>query len=107
VPWKPGATQVFIPTNLLDFAPPPIPQRAPLPPPCTTQNPSACGGLKRCCKAKEGKVIIIITVIIGETYSGDDNDNKFVKVSFQSYLSSFESNAGGRSKAGTLCGLGR
>lgn len=66
-----------------------------------TQNPPACCGLEQCCKAKKGKKI----VIIGETCSGDDNDNNFLKVSFQSCLSRFKSKAGRRTNAGALCRL--
>lgn len=47
----------------------------------------------------KGKII----VIIGETCSGDDNDNNFLKVSFQSCLSRFKSKSGRRTSAGVLC----
>lgn len=93
MPWKPGTTQVFIPANL----PPSILQPSPL---CCPKLPACCG-LEQCCKAKKGKII----VIIGETCSGDDNDNNFLKVSFQSCLSRFKSKAGRRTSAGALCKL--
>lgn len=95
VPWKPGTTRVFIPANLTTFLPPSILHPSPL----CYPKPPACRGLEQCCKAKRGKIV----VIIGETCSGDDNDNNFLKVSFQSCLFGFKSKAGRRTNAGALC----
>lgn len=51
-------------------------------------------------EAKKGGKIIII---IGETCSGDDNDNNFLEVSFQSYILRSKSKAGRRTEAEALC----
>lgn len=95
VPWKPGTTQVFIPANLTTFLLPSILHPSPL----CYPKPPACCGMEQCCKAKKRKIV----VIIGETCSGDDNDNNFLKVSFQSCLSRFKSKAGRSTNAGALC----